>query len=134
MLWRHVTRRSAEGEFGIKTCGPAIAVTALVAVRAPQDGHVIFREVHARVVPWVTVAAVPRLHGDERGLGGIARGVFEERRRRGGVILAADERGEGRDASWLAEALEYRASFAGLIGEVRAGGRVGREGRRCVLQ
>lgn len=65
MLGRHVTRRGAEGELGIEARGPAIAGTALVAVRAPQDGHVVFGEVHARVVPWVAVAAVARLHGDE---------------------------------------------------------------------
>lgn len=58
MLWRHVTRRGAEGKLGVEACGPAIAITALVAVRAPQDVHVVFGEVHARIVPWVAVAAI----------------------------------------------------------------------------
>ena len=65
MLWGHVARRGAEGELGIEARGPAIAGTALVAVGAPQDGQVVFGEVHAGVVPWVPVAAIARLHGDE---------------------------------------------------------------------
>ena len=134
MLGGHVTRRGAEGELGVEAGGPAIAVAGLVAVRAAEDGHVVVGQVHAGVIPWVAVAAVARLHGDERGLGGIARGVFEERSRGGGVVLAADERGEGRNTSGFAEALEDRASLASLIGEVGAGWGVGREGRRGVLQ
>ena len=132
MLGCHVPRRGTEWKFGIEARGPAIA--AAVAVGTPQDRHVVLGQIHTGIIPWVAIATVPGLHGNKRCLGGIARGVFEERARRGGVVLAPDERGERGDASGLAEPLEDRSALTGLIGEIGPGRRVGHDGSGRMLQ
>lgn len=81
MLGRHVAWRRAEGKLSVETRRPAIAVAALMAVRAAQNRQVILGEIHSGVVPRVAVATVPGFHGDQRRLRGIARGVLEERTR-----------------------------------------------------
>lgn len=63
MLGSHVPWRGTEWKFGVKARGPAIA--AAVAVRTSEDRHVVLGKVHARIIPWVAVATVSRLHGDQ---------------------------------------------------------------------
>ena len=96
MLGCHVAGCRTERELGVEARGPAIvAAAALVAVRAAEDGHVILRQIHPRVIPGVAVAAISRLHRDERGLRGVARGMLEERTGRRRMVLASDEGREG---------------------------------------
>ena len=72
MLRGHVTRCRTERKLGVKACGPAIAVAALVAMRATQNGDVVFGEIYPGIIPGVAVTTVSRFHRDERGLRGVA--------------------------------------------------------------
>ena len=106
----------------------------LVEPDRPAIAHLLFRQIHAAVVPHVAVveAAVARLHGDERRFRRVARGLLEEGgARRARVRLAPVEEGrDGRDAARLAELVEEGAPVAGVVGaaEVGARGGVGAEG------
>ena len=104
----------------------------LVEADRPAVAHLLLRQVDAAVVPHVAVAAVARLHGDERGLGRVARRLLEEGgARRAGVILAPVEEGrDGADAARLAQLFEQRAAVAGVVvAKVGPRGRVGAQ--RC---
>jgi hypothetical protein len=61
-------------------------------------------EVDARVVPGVAVARVARFHGDQRGFGGVRRGMLEQGARRvGAIATAVQERAEAAHATRLAK-------------------------------
>lgn len=133
MLGSHVARRSTEWKLDIKAHWPAIAAV-VVAMGATQDRQVVLGQIHSRIVPWVAVATLARLHGDKRRLRGVARGMLEKGSGRGGVVLAADERGEGGDTSRLPEPFKDGSTLTRVIGEVRPSRRVGHDGSRRVLQ
>ena len=65
----HITRYGAEREF---------VFGFVLKPERPAVVAFFFWEIDTTVIPGVAVAAVPRLHGDERCTGGIGRGVFEE--------------------------------------------------------
>ena len=113
MLGRRVARNRTERRLAIESDRPSII-------------HIIVGEIDAAIVPRVAVSAVAGFHGDERGLGGVARGVLEEGAGRAGLVLAAlEEGGERGDAAGFAELVEEGAPLAGVVAvEGGAGGGV----------
>ena len=63
----------------------------VLKAKRPAVVAVFFREVNAAIIPWIAVAAVAGLHGDERCAGGVRGGVLEQGAgtRGGGLVLAA---------------------------------------------
>ena len=122
----HITRYAAEREF---------LFGFVLEAERPAVVAFLFGKVDPAVVPRVPVAAVARLHGDERCAGGIRRGVFEERAGRIGLILATiQKRGDGGDAAWFTDLSEQGSALASIIRESRSGGGVGPERCRSILQ
>ena len=123
MLGRRVARNSTERRLAIESDRPSVI-------------HIIVREIDAAVVPGIAVSAVTRFHGDERSLGGVARGVLEEGTGRAGLVLAPlEEGGERGDAAGFAELVEEGAPLAGVVAvEGGARGGVGDQRRWGVLE
>ena len=122
----HVARYSTERKFVIRF---------ILKAERPAVVAFFFGEVDTAVVPGVAIAAIARLHGDERCARGIGRGVFEERAGRVGLILAAiQERGNGGDAARFADLPKEGSAVTSIIGESRPGGRVGPEWSRSILK
>lgn len=100
MLGSHVARSRAERKFLVKASWPSVAAVS------GAERNILLGEVDTGIVPWVAVSAVAGFHGNERRLGCVAGGVFEERSRGSRLVLTSDEGREGRHATWLAEAFE----------------------------
>lgn len=106
-------------------------------VGRPPDVVILFREVHAAVVPRVAVGveAPGGLDGDERRLGDIARALEEVAVGCRAVLPAVEEGRDGRHAARLPEPVEYGAPLSGdLVSESRLDGRVGRDRSGSVLK
>lgn len=122
----HITGYGAEREF---------LFGFVFEAERPAVVAFFFWKVDTTVVPGVAVAAVARLHGDERCAGGIGRGVLEKRAGRAGLILAAiQERGDGGDAARLTDFPKEGTALTSIIGECSSGGRVGPEWCGSILQ
>ena len=105
----HITRYGTEREF---------LFGFVLEAERPAIVAFFFWEIDSAVVPGVAVAAVARLHGDERCPGGIGRGMFKKRTRRIGLILATiQEGGDGGDASWFTDLPKEGSALASIVGE-----------------